>query len=94
MTLMKYWVGIDPCPDDKVHTGLRENGIAVYLASDIDPLLKAGRWTREKPTVPGWYWYKRQGGYTVVVEYRDGLKGFYDTWNGQFAGPILPPWEE
>ncbi|WP_413935987.1 hypothetical protein [Nitrospira sp. BLG_1] len=61
-------------------------------------------WTRERPTVPGWYWYRDmttvprvvsliQDGYGLVVygieEYCNRL---YEV-RGEWAGPIPPPEE-
>jgi hypothetical protein len=60
-------------------------------------------WTSEKPTVPGWYWYRdnavpsrivevstRSGGALWVTRMqRNGC--FVDRLYGQWSGPIEPP---
>lgn len=63
-------------------------------------------WTTEKPTVPGYYWYRIQGNDDQIVEVvfskRDGCFEVYwmadnGGWPLQFtngaewAGPIKPP---
>ena len=58
------------------------------------------RWTREKPTEPGWYWYREPGlGAEAVCVYQpngpdtDYLE-IYDTplteFDGEFQGPLTP----
>jgi hypothetical protein len=29
-----------------------------YRRADVDALIKELTWTTDKPTVPGWYWWK------------------------------------
>lgn len=61
------------------------------------------RWSRERPTVPGWYWYKGDLAlYEVeaVYVYKDDGVLFVDTVNnysepvsdfeGEWQGPITP----
>lgn len=59
-------------------------------------------WTKEKPTVPGWYWLRKHG--TGVVEIREGLCSVMvegDGYSGRieefhdfvWAGPIPEPEE-
>jgi hypothetical protein len=59
-------------------------------------------WTREKPTVPGWYWWRRRVGhkaFVVYLEEHDGAmmeysQGRYFTLeNGEWAGPLAEPKE-
>jgi hypothetical protein len=63
-------------------------------------------WTTNKPTEPGWYWWRTKfvkggdwyEGLLNVIEYPLGslyVKGYgnLETMNGQWAGPILPPEE-
>ena len=52
-------------------------------------------WTREEPTVPGWYWIKPRAHQDpeVVKLWGDGSLDWYDEpdrWY-QFAGPIPEP---
>lgn len=66
------------------------------------------RWTREKPTEPGWYWYDNEGDtspeITLIFE-REGKLGFHvdddegfwpleDCSDYLWAGPLIPPEEE
>jgi hypothetical protein len=60
------------------------------------------RWTTEKPTVPGWYWWRKTATARArIVDvlsdreglYAEGWKMMAMTWNGEWAGPILPPEE-
>jgi hypothetical protein len=54
-------------------------------------------WTTEKPTVPGWYWYREiEGEPEILAIYKDngqllisgiGLQEF----PGEWAGPLKPP---
>jgi hypothetical protein len=54
-------------------------------------------WTTEKPTVPGWYWYREiEGEPEILSIYKDngqllisgiGLQEF----PGEWAGPLEPP---
>ena len=60
-------------------------------------------WTTEKPTKPGWYWYRGEcGGHTVkVIHYidDDGDGPYLATsedlnltdLDGEWAGPVEPP---
>jgi hypothetical protein len=66
-------------------------------------------WTTEKPTVPGWYWWKPKQYYPVIVEiYRLEVRGKHylmigncnehhegdlEYAEGEWAGPIPPPEE-
>ena len=65
-------------------------------------------WTNEKPTSPGWYWWRehRDSAPVVVYVYR-GSAGLFvhldtgelrklenDSIHGQWAGPISEPMEE
>ena len=61
------------------------------------------KWTRKKPTKPGWYWYRGQcDGHTVEVIHfiDDDGEGPYlatsddlaiDAMDGEWAGPVEPP---
>lgn len=55
-------------------------------------------WTTEKPTVPGWYWYKGNwNAETVHVVYAQNGRLYARWWdwvdemNGQWAGPLEVP---
>lgn len=60
-------------------------------------------WSSQKPTVPGWYWYRQAKGFTArcVEVYRDGGFVFFQLYgdkpqlagasDGEFAGPIPAP---
>lgn len=56
------------------------------------------KWTTEKPTEPGWYWFKNANG-IVMQEIFLSKKGelwvdfdpLYEYENTQFAGPIPQP---
>mgnify|MGYP001619479552 CR=1 FL=1 len=81
----------------------------------IEVLLAAARaareravWTDEKPTVPGWYWWRRKStsqrkkiihvlakGRKPYLFYVYGLRySSYRVFTGQWAGPIPAPEEE
>ena len=63
------------------------------------------KWTSEKPTKPGWYWWRNlhysEENTQRIVELRiyDGeiaignstLRGFTRFETGQWAGPLVPP---
>jgi len=53
-------------------------------------------WTKNKPTEPGWYWYKRMGGDVDIVYVRwYGKKLCIMNWeiadDAEWAGPIPEP---
>jgi hypothetical protein len=63
-------------------------------------------WTTEKPTAPGWYWYRDQDGrnaeFIKVFVGSENVNAYFpsedtycgaDMLTGQFSGPILPPTE-
>lgn len=60
--------------------------------------------TVERPTTPGWYWYRPQSeryseDLFIIVEVGDGTVTFPNGWNrlmslvceGEWAGPLEPP---
>ena len=63
------------------------------------------RWTTDKPTRPGWYWYREGEGpeiYWVFAAPFNGQVRMYaghkdeggiwiDSWRGDWAGPLEPP---
>jgi hypothetical protein len=58
-------------------------------------------WTNEKPTGPGWYWWRDDMHAACVVRVDDDLLIFLyeeyltpDELGGEFAGPIAEPREE
>ncbi len=60
------------------------------------------KWTTEKPTTPGWYWYKGAGYSTTLYVYtaNGGLfvedhdyTGPVQGYPGEWAGPIPEPEE-
>lgn len=52
-------------------------------------------WTRQKPTKPGWYWYRQNGAVGVVEVHDNGSVGpdYEDIrwWDGEWAGPLEVP---
>jgi hypothetical protein len=63
-------------------------------------------WTKEKPTKPGSYWYRKRAGKVPIVydvDYHEithrlvldptGLDLAVDEMSGEFSGPIEPPEE-
>jgi hypothetical protein len=101
----KYRVN-EPClfPMDQVPGGCQPPYVAVevYKAADIDPLLP--KWTTEKPTVPGWYWWRangkddsivrlietQEGG--LIVQFETGHCAYVrNVPDGEWAGPLTPP---
>ena len=63
-------------------------------------------WKTDKPTTPGWYWYRESDFFLEVVhvryqekrlaaDYKDGgdliFFGFIDQLKGEWAGPLEPP---
>lgn len=66
------------------------------------------QWTRNIPTEPGWYWYRRRHGanpevwcVTMVKIYRNWAGqiivsgwGSPSSMSGEWAGPLEPPTEE
>ena len=75
-------------------------------AAQIEEADRGGRrkWTREKPTEPGWYWWQRSANDEPVVvhitdlhadkilriEYPQGDYGRLSNCTGSFQGPITP----
>ena len=60
-------------------------------------------WTREKPTMPGWYWYRedKYAWITYVYESNSGLRVSemfegkpVNAYAGKWAGPIEEPKEQ
>ncbi len=62
-----------------------------------------GQWTDQRPTVPGWYWWRiAPGHYSIIERYdksADGLVMYgkdmhkHQLVNGEWCGPIEPPRE-
>jgi hypothetical protein len=65
-------------------------------------------WTKDKPTVPGWYWWRRNGDAQILevsvgggrndrcrlwVRRGDEAAIRVDDLNGDWAGPLDPPKE-
>ena len=61
-------------------------------------------WTKEKPTVPGWYWRRYNSSGVLIIEIvkivSSGSKlvvrdfgGVIDFLLGEWAGPLVPPEE-
>lgn len=86
------------------------------LKTDIDRLInensrlkhqKIGTWSTEKPTRPGWYWWRQPYCQDVIVEITlggakngkrlyvvtDGDTGELASFSGEWAGPIPEPEE-
>lgn len=68
-------------------------------------LQQARKWTRERPTAAGWYWWRRRGRLSIVsivweplasdgtgyFEVRgDNLLWSLDSLDGEFQGPLTP----
>jgi hypothetical protein len=63
------------------------------------------KWTTAKPTVPGWYWYRRhpwkgKQPKVYVLEFIDSYNGLTNSkfglmrfLPGQWSGPLVPPEE-
>ena len=64
------------------------------------------QWTREKPTQPGWYWFRfvshkgshvrniiRGHGETLLVEFADRFCDLSALADAEFSGPLTPPVE-
>ncbi len=80
---------------------------AETMRSIADGLVRPLRWSAEKPTVPGWYWWRNKtpnGGYiTDMLEVGEQLTVYndqthkshsVDEFQGEWAGPIPEPGEE
>lgn len=100
MTLVKYWAGqLFESGPFHLHTNM--SSMPVYLASDIDPWLAALKWTKEKPTVTGYFWFKignRKPRVLFVDEFQGrlfadgGVQLTDDYWaSGEWAGPLTVP---
>lgn len=60
-------------------------------------------WTREPPTMPGWYWYQKLPMFTkdvaqvmvhegvLYVDWGSGFQELVEEMDGEWAGPVLPP---
>lgn len=59
------------------------------------------QWTTEKPTTPGWYWWRRNNEAPKVLEIKEWGDGYLDAhgvglvWSvnnldGEWQGPIVP----
>lgn len=115
--LVKYWLeaGTDlhdeQQPDGErltISPALKSQ--AVYLADDVDALLEERelKWTHEKPTEPGWWWWRNvkakheDDREAIIYKVRD-YAGKLAIGNceidgssyvqGQWSGPIPPPGE-
>jgi hypothetical protein len=101
----------DPIPDEYGHVRCGrvyelERRLAAKVWAEIAQLQL--KWTTEKPTRPGWYWWRMDAGDCIVEIDRDahdndslymlepGPDGgvSLDILTGQWAGPIEPPGEE
>ncbi len=56
------------------------------------------RWTSDKPTVPGWYWWRQKpGGVLAIVEFASGVRyplyggRYFKPQGGEWSGPLTPP---
>lgn len=55
------------------------------------------KWTKERPTVEGWYWYRDDNRAAQIVGvgkragFMDGKVVELDELSGEWAGPIPPP---
>lgn len=98
--LKKYWCpGVYDHPPIDGHTSEPR----VHLASDVDAQLQPVRWTKEKPTEPGWYWWRGPvwgGTRTKMFEVSKDKAGLYvAAWGyvefmaGEWSGPIPVPLE-
>lgn len=55
------------------------------------PSIAQPTWTEARPTVAGWYWWRRPGAPSpTIIYFGNGFRGRH----GEFAGPLQPPWEE
>jgi hypothetical protein len=53
-------------------------------------------WTTDKPTMPGWYWYRNKPAQEAILVRFDGINYFpmdSNAWLdlGEWSGPITPP---
>jgi len=82
-----------------------EETVEMYKVADVEA--HALKWATEKPTVPGLYFY-RDSGVPVMGAWVDSLAyhpeelrvgltngwhGYVKSFNGEWAGPIVPPQE-
>ena len=80
---------------------MSESGAQKFLRSiegtlEIPQAQAAPGWTSEKPTVPGWYWYKNEYRTPVLspivrqVTHQDLRLNHWPT-HGEWSGPLTPP---
>lgn len=87
--------------DSRVVESTAGCNIGVYKAADVDRLTL--RWTTERPTVPGWYWWrsdpKDRAKPVLIVRHHEEFWMRLEvasyvpvaTQGGEFAGPIAEP---
>ncbi len=46
------------------------------------------KWTTEKPTAPGWYWYKGAGYPTILYVYTETFIGSLFVEDPDYGGPV------
>jgi len=51
------------------------------------------QWTREAPTVPGWYWYRCGDTQPEVYQYTDSFPTMDENHPREWSGPIPEPEE-
>ena len=87
-----YWTGADDAAGRAERDGFRQGDIDIIASALASPVPV---WTKERPTVPGWYWWKRK---FHELSIHQVSKGDYFIWvpkndPGEWAGPIQPPQE-
>jgi len=80
-----------------------EETVEVYTVADVEA--RELKWSSERPTVPGWYWWRGNGMTEVVKVYqRDAIVRLafmngnrfvlaHITAVDEWAGPLVPPEE-
>ena len=104
--MRQYWVG-------KPHIfrtpGNKDAYVAMFKADEVKRLLNHQHpaWTTEKPTKPGWYWWRHSTMARVQMARVDEMLAVscmnelcsiceadhVDECDGQWAGPLEPPHE-
>ncbi len=74
------------------------NALKVNASNDYEQIQDQGKqlaalrlvWTTDKPTKPGWYWWRASKNGTICIRYADPSSTLNE---GQWAGPIAEPEE-
>lgn len=96
--VFKFQHRISEANCERLTTQLKEKfpGVKAIIldeGADLQVLKPSLKWTNQKPTQEGWYWYRRtRNKHTAcsIVNVTNAVK-LYSNYPGEWYGPIEPP---